>query len=179
MSDGEMLVSNEHICAVEETFYKDIDFTTIIGYCVRSHSIRKDPYKITFEISKERNVTYRHCSCLGGGGGLCKHACAMYTWVNQETAPGKTDKPMEWNKPSKYAQKLYRELKTIFDLWGGREFTPDFLPTVEKIKRQMARMEKHKLTVCSFCFFTGITSHNMDKAVSIRLDQSGSNSKKG
>ena len=72
-------------------------------------------------------------------------------WVNEEKTLGITDRPLSWNTPSKYAQELYRETKTIHELYGGRKrqkLTHDFRPSEEKLNRQIARMKKHGLQVC-------------------------------
>ena len=147
--DGEDLQT--HVCAVEETFYKDAPFSTIVGYCARSLNYRKDPYKVEFEVNQERFVTFRHCSCQGGEDGLCKHTNAVYSWVNEEKTLGQTDRPLSWNTPAKYAQELYRETKSIHELYGGKKrqkLIHDFRPSEEKLNRQIARMKKHGLQVC-------------------------------
>ena len=145
--DGENNLQS-HICAVTEYIYED-GFSGIQGYCVRSLSIRKDPYKISFLIDKDRNVvkTDKSCSCIGGRNALCKHACALFTWINSEKTLSKTDRPCEWNQPSAYAQSLYREPKTAVELWGGESMDHDFRPNEEKLQRQKERMQKFGLEV--------------------------------
>ena len=104
-------------------------------------------YQLTFEVDGERIVTTASCSCLAGGDGWCKHSCALFTWINEESTKTQTDRQQTWSDPSTRAKLLYKDPRSAVELFGGRRVVNNFKPTPEKIQFQKDLMEKCGLLV--------------------------------
>ena len=142
---GENDIETSHLFNVREVFYKNRTDTDLIGECVRSMSVRANPYIITFVIDENRNVKSGRCSCVAGIDLQCKHSAALYQYVNLERTESKTDAPKVWLKPSEKQKKLYRKAKTFNEMFGGEKFDHDYKLNETKMKRLTELMEKANL----------------------------------
>lgn len=108
--DGKELVP--HVCCVVETHHQRE--VTISAQVLRSMAIRKDPYVVTFTLDpNSRSVVYGRCSCPAGLSFNCKHAAALYFYINNERSESKTDRKQAWKAPSSRLKELYPKGETI------------------------------------------------------------------
>ena len=92
--------------------------TSFRAECIPEMSVRKAPYKIEFMLDENRRVRDARCSCVAGVVACCKHAAALYLFINEERCTGSTDERQRWHQPPKKAQDLYPKGETIEKLFS-------------------------------------------------------------
>ena len=148
MKDGKLLIPDDpeksHLFNVREVVYRNGQIQ-ILAECMRSLSVRADPYKITFDLDSNRIVTSGRCSCCAGIDAKCKHASALYQYINIERTESKTDEPKLWQKPSQKQKNFYRKAKTMSELFKCEPFEHDYKPEKEKVDELTELLEKFDL----------------------------------
>ena len=119
LKSGKDLLHGEHLISEEVKEVRDMTKTAIYGKCVREMSVRETPYQIEFQISSDRKLLDARCACVAGRTGQCKHAAALFLYINEERSTSQTDEMQKWRMPSRKRRLLYPKGETIqilFDL---------------------------------------------------------------
>ena len=105
-----------HVYNVEE--YRNEGAVEIHGCCLKQMKVSgtNNFYRVELSLDAERNVISMHCQCVPGISGLCKHAAALYLYVNTERQETRTDTACSWKKPSARGNELYPKGKKVQDL---------------------------------------------------------------
>ena len=112
LEKGEKILLARHVAAVEEV--RDERGKTVIrAQVAHSASVRQKPYNVELELDSDRCVSSGRCNCVAGITGNCKHAAAVFRYVNKERATGCTDNTQQWDAPPKKLQELYVKGETI------------------------------------------------------------------
>ncbi len=145
MKNGIKLVKANHVCDVKEE--KQGDKVTISASCIPQTKVSL-LYSIQFSVDPTtRLVTDARCTCVAGITGSCKHAAALYTFVNEERCEGKTDERQQWNAPSKKAQAQYRKGDTIENIFNFPPTPPlRFKQSQTNLQSMAERMATYGLT---------------------------------
>jgi hypothetical protein len=103
---GEALAKAGHILAVQE---KQLGLCSeIVASVLPQTNVNQKPYKVVLSIDKSsRRVIQGRCQCVAGIDGKCKHAAAVFYFINRERSAGCTDKEQLWQAPSKAKQEMY------------------------------------------------------------------------
>ena len=75
--------------------------------------VRSKPYKLKFDIYKNRKVVRAQCTCTEGANLLCKHGSALFQFVNWEQTESKTDLKSALNNPGVKPQNMHRKPKEM------------------------------------------------------------------
>ncbi len=146
---GKELLHGGHLVNVVEN--RNGGRVLVTGECVPEMSIRKPPYKIQFTVQSEsRKVLDARCSCVAGILACCKHAAALFLFVNEERCTGPTDNEQKWQKPAKKSQALYPKGETtenIFCLKKKEKIS--FKSSPEKKQRLAEELQQFGLEHCS------------------------------
>ena len=86
---------------------------------LRTVSIREKPYSVEFVFDISRKYINGRCSCVAGITANCKHAAALYYYINNERTVGCTDESQKWRAPSKKMQEQYPKGETIEKIITG------------------------------------------------------------
>ncbi len=140
---GKTILEANHIDNVEE-LRQGSEMFTIRAKVLHSVSIREKPYHISFDIHPiTRKVLDAKCTCVVGVNGNCKHAAALFTFINEERSDACTDNKQEWHVPSKKLQSLYPKGESLEKIWRFPQTPePNFSPAKDKIsglKEDLAR----------------------------------------
>ena len=113
---GKKMVS--HVSSVQEKRKSETE-SLIFGYCLPETSVRNPAYYVEFNLDAQRNVVGAYCRCQAGFSGQCKHAAALFHWINSERSDACTDNKCSWSEPSTHAKNMYpkgQPLHRIFNL---------------------------------------------------------------
>ena len=129
LKSGKDLLQGEHLLPEEVKEVRDVIHTVIYGKCVREMSIREAPYQIEFHIGSDRKLMDARCACVAGRTGKCKHAAALFLYVNEERTTSQTDEAQKWRMPSRKRRQLYPKRKSV---WFAPIRAP-FFPTKPRL----------------------------------------------
>ena len=151
---GKKLVG--HILEVEEEQHPRK--ILIRAKCIRGTKLSSPPCKIELSFSAERVFQSGRCSCRAGIDAQCKHAAALFHFVNQERVLGCTDQEQKWQKPSGRLAQLYPKGESIQSLVSGKE-DPNltFSEQEESLQELAGQME-----------VLGMTSSSLFKTITAR-----------
>lgn len=112
---GRLLHQSHHVPQVREE--RTATSCTVIAKCVRQTSVRKKPYDVKIQLSRDRDISSAYCTCKAGVRGDCKHVAAVVAYINDEQSLTKTSCPNGWKAPLGGQTKLYTKgvpLSTMF-----------------------------------------------------------------
>ena len=114
IQNGKEMLS--HVYNVEE--HRSDGTVEIRGCCLKQMKISGTTnfYRVELSLDRERNVNSMHCQCVPGVSGLCKHAAALFLYINSERQESRTDAACSWKKPSARGKELYPKGKKIQEL---------------------------------------------------------------
>ncbi len=115
-SQGKDLLEAGHLHSVQEE--RKGQNVTIRGLCIPETKVRQSEYFIEFSLAANRAINDSRCSCPAGISGECKHAAALFLYVNSERSEGSTDQEQKWKRPSRKAQALYPKGESIQKLFN-------------------------------------------------------------
>ena len=136
LQNGKEMLS--HIYNVEE--HRKNGNVVIHGCCLKQMKVSgtSNFYRVELALDPGRNVVSMHCQCVPGVSGLCKHAAALFLYINTERQETRTDAACSWNKPSARGSELYPKGKKMQDLVQTESIRPP--AAIEDVKNDM---EKH------------------------------------
>ena len=136
LQNGKEMLS--HVYNVEE--HRSDGATEIRGCCLKQMKVSgtSNFYRVELSLDAERNVVSMHCQCVPGISGLCKHAAALFLFINLEREETRTDQACSWNRPSARGSELYPKGKKIQDL-----VKTEPIPSPVDLREVKNDMEKH------------------------------------
>ncbi len=139
----------DHVLRVEEERTPD-GLVVFRGECIRGTKIRERPCKIELSFSSARKFISGHCTCRAGIDAQCKHAAAVFHFINQERALSCTDREQRWHKPSKRLEELYPKCESLEKLTKGVE-SPQvtFSENEDKLQEFAAQLKGAGMTSAS------------------------------
>ncbi len=152
---GRALIAGEHLRNVREE--REHNRITICASCLPETRVRQSDYVIEFTLDSTRKVIDGRCSCVAGISASCKHAAALFLFVNEERSTGCTDSQAVWKKPSKKAQERYPKGQKVEELFklSATEW-PSFKPSQSHQEGLAKRMADFGLT--KSCLYKSLTA---------------------
>ena len=142
-----------HILDVEEE--QHAEQILFRGKCIRGTKLSAPPCRIELVFDWARKLKSGRCSCRAGIDAQCKHSAALFHFVNQERAEGRTDREQIWQKPSQRLSQLYPKGESIQELVSGRE-SPNL--TFEEKEEELQALASQLATV-------GLSSASLYKTI--------------
>ena len=154
---GRDLIPN--LLNVQEVRHSGEETVKISGQIIRETNISEPPWNITFIVRMtDRTVIRANCTCYPGRSAKCKHAAAMFLFINEERSEGKTDAQQQWTAPSEKLMSLFPKGKTVQQIFEKgpkkvdkrrkdpeiqktREMPPDRLESVRQVRVQKENEE--------------------------------------
>ena len=179
---GRELIPN--LLNVQEVRHPGTDEVKISGQIIRQTNISDTPWSITFIVRiTDRTVIRAHCTCYPGRSAKCKHAAAMYLYINEERSEGKTDAHQQWTAPSEKLMSLFPKGKTVQQIFEKRpkkvdrrrkdpevektrEMPADRLQSVRKVREQKD-CEEHCAQIARDLEKVGLTSCSLYKSLTV------------
>ena len=113
---GKLILDN--LFNVEETQESGKN-CVLVARILRTTSV-SETFELRFDLDPQtRQVVKAWCSCYVGGWAKCKHAAALFTYINEERCEGKTDDGQTWHTPSSKMQERFPKGETAEQIFTG------------------------------------------------------------